>query len=138
MHVKKSAMTKPKNLNNSVESNNPYASTAPPQNQFHVLQQQEVRTIFDPVVVEHYERIVPGAAARILAILEKNNDTERLVRDLPFKETKRRDWMGFTVTVSILIATCFFAYLEKPWLYGTTLTVFLGIVIKNFLPHKKS
>jgi hypothetical protein len=97
---------------------------------------QEVKTIFDPEIVRQYSEMVQDAPERILKIFEENNRVERSIRERPFQESKRRDWMGYSLTVSILAATCFFAYIDKPWLYGTTLIVFLGIVVKNFIVQK--
>jgi hypothetical protein len=97
---------------------------------------QEVKTIFDPEIVRQYSEMVQDAPERILKIFEENNRVERSIRERPFQESKRRDWMGYSLTVSILAATCFFAYIDKPWLYGTTLIVFLGIVVKNFIVRK--
>lgn len=107
------------------------------QAQVQVVQQQQVRTIFDPEVVERYNQIVPGSAERIFKILENNNETEREMRALPFKEAQRRDWMGYSITVFVLAATIVFAFMNQPWLYGPSLLTFLGIVIKSFFPVRK-
>jgi hypothetical protein len=98
---------------------------------------QKVSTIFDPEIVKKYSEMVPDAPKRILKILEENSKAERQVRLLPFSETLRRDWMGYSLTLSILLATCFFAWLGKPWLYGSTLVAFLGIVVRHFIIKPK-
>lgn len=48
------------------------------------------KTIFDPDVVERYSKMVSSAPGRILAVFEKNNKTERSVRELMVKSARRR------------------------------------------------
>ncbi len=83
------------------------------------LQQvQHVQTIFDPEIVRKYGEIVPGAPERILAILEKNNATERTLREkqaeseievnrLQAKDNQRRDWMAFLLVSAGLVISAF-------------------------------
>ncbi len=67
------------------------------------------RTIFDPEIVSRYAKMVPDAPNRILAVFEKNAEIERRVIIHPVLESKRRDWMGFSLTVVLIMAAIVFA-----------------------------
>lgn len=113
------------------------------------LQQvQHVQTIFDPEIVRKYGEIVPGAPERILAILEKNNATERTLREMQAKseievnrlqanDNQRRDWMAFLLVSAGLIISAFFAYLELIWLTASTLGAIAIAAIQGFLNYKR-
>jgi uncharacterized membrane protein len=116
--------------------------------QLHFQQVQQVLTIFDPEVVRKYGEIVPGAPERILVILEKNNQTERNLREkqaeseievnrLQAKDNQRRDWMAFLLVSMGLIISAFFAYLELIWLTASTLGAIAIAAIQGFLNYKR-
>jgi uncharacterized membrane protein len=132
------------NRSSSVQKNQGISGS----NQVHFQQVQHVQTIFDPEVVRKYGEIVPGAPERILVILEKNNQTERSLREkqaeseievnrLQAKDNQRRDWMAFLLVGIGLIISAFFAYLELIWLTASTLGAIAIAAIQEFLNYKR-
>jgi uncharacterized membrane protein len=114
------------------------------QNQQHVdivHQSVEHKTIFDPDVIEHYSRLMPDAPRRILAVFEKNAESERLIRESTLKhqasDNRRRDWMAFLIIVLGFSATVFLAWIDKPYLSGTTLAAIIGYSVIGFLRNKR-
>lgn len=112
--------------------------------QIQQIQHHQVQTIFDPEVVKKYSELVPTAPERILAILEKNNESERLAREkttessieinrLQAADNKRRDWMAFILLITTIILTAFFAWLEMYIFTGATLLGLFGWIVKGFL-----
>ena len=90
---------------------------------------------------------MPGAPERIFIILEKNNETERSLREkqadseievnrLQSKDNERRDWMAYSIVIVGLFISAFFAYLDMPWLTGGTLAGIAVASMKGFLNHK--
>ncbi len=109
--------------------------------------QQHVQTIFDPEVIRKYGEIMPGAPERILVILEKNNETERVLREkqadseievnrLQAKDNQRRDWMAYSIVAGGFLISAYFAYLGLIWLTGGTLSAIAVAVVNGFLNHK--
>ena len=90
---------------------------------------------------------MPGAPERIMNILEKNNETERLFRikevdsrievnTLQAKDNHRRDWMAFFIVITGLLVSAYFAYLDLLWLTGSTLVGIATATYSGFLNHK--
>lgn len=83
--------------------------------------------------------MVPDAPERVLAVFEKNSETERQMMELALKahraDNLRRDWMAFMIILVGMIVSALFAYLDKPWLSGTTLAAIIGYAVIGFL-HK--
>lgn len=106
--------------------------------------QVQTQTIFDPAVVERYERIAPGSAQKILAVLEANNQAERELRMKPYElqestntkhshDNSRRDWMAFGLMLSAMTLSGGFAYLGLYWFSGGTLaTIFMYVGLAFF------
>jgi hypothetical protein len=77
--------------------------------------------------------MVSDAPERILQVLEANNAAERDNTRLPFLETRRRDWMALSCILSLVAASCLFAWLNKPWLSGTALFFVVSVVVSGFV-----
>ena len=106
--------------------------------QLHTQTMIRQQTIFDPEVVERYSKLVPDAPERILKAFEENNRAERELRLLPHKTTARRDWMGFSVLIIIILSSVAFAFLGKSWQSLGALTGAIGIVGYSFLGKKRT
>jgi uncharacterized membrane protein len=121
------------------QHNNPAASPLRSHQQTVVHHQQTVQTIFDPEVLLKYKAMVPDAPERVLAVFEQNSATERQMIELALKahraDNLRRDWMAFLIIIVGMITSGLFAYLDKPWLSGTTLAAIIGYAVLGFL-HK--
>lgn len=107
------------------------------------------RTVFDPESVKAYEALSPGAATRLLAILEANNASEREARSAAIaleqnamqaqiNDNKRRDWMAFGLIGMSLVGSGVFAYLDMPWLSGSTFAAMVGYVALGFFKWRKN
>ena len=118
-------------------------------------QTQQVTTIFDPDVLRKYSELVPDAPERVLAVFEKNSDTERALQEALIAQqkatsamqadalnyqaadNKRRDWMAFGIIIAGLVASGVFAYLKTEWLSGVTLVAIIGYAVAGYLQKNK-
>ena len=118
-------------------------------------QTQHVTTIFDPDVLRKYSELVPNAPERVLAVFEKNSETERAVQHALIDQQKattaiqtnalfhqaadnrRRDWMAFWIIIAGLVASGVFAYLKTEWLSGVTLVAIIGYAVAGYLQKNK-
>ncbi|MGZ5028972.1 MAG: hypothetical protein ACXWAT_06750 [Methylobacter sp.] len=112
------------------------------QNQVGLIHQSvQHKTIFDPDVIEHYSRLIPDAPSRILTVFEQNADTERRIQEALLKhqaaDNRRRDWMAFLIIVTGFGATAFLAWINKPYLSGTTLAAIIGYSVIGFLKVRR-
>ena len=124
--------------------NAPATNTNNQNQQHHVVgiqQSIQHRTIFDPDVIEHYSRLIPDAPARILTVFEQNADAERRIQDDTLKyqaaDSKRRDWMAFIIIMAGFGATAFLAWIDKPYLSGSTLAAIIGYSCVGFLKTRR-
>ena len=112
------------------------------QNQVGVIHQSiQHKTIFDPDVIEHYSRLIPDAPRRIRTVFEQNAEAERRIQEATLKyqaaDNKRRDWMAFLIIVSGFGVTAFLAWIDKPYLSGTTLAAIIGYSVIGFLKTRR-
>ncbi len=112
------------------------------QNQVGVIHQSiQHKTIFDPEVIEHYSRLIPDAPNRILTVFEQNAEAERAIQLSTLKgqiaDNKRRDWMAFLIIVAGFSVTAFLAWIDKPYLSGTTLAAIIGYSVMGFLKTRR-
>ena len=128
-------------MNKNKISNNQLQKNSSSQ-QFAIQTQQ--RTIFDPEIVEKYSRMVPDAPERILKVFEENSRVEREVRGDQIKtqlyqhvESKRRDWMGYSLAVIALAAFICFAYINKPIPAVGSFLSFAGMAVIGFIKSRK-
>ena len=102
------------------------------------------KTMFDPEIVEKYSLMVPSAPERILKIFEENSKVEREIRHDQIKtqlyqhvESKRRDWMGYSLALIALVASIFFAYVNKPIPAAGSFLAFTGMIVTGFIRARK-
>ncbi|NMM21556.1 MAG: hypothetical protein HHJ15_16640 [Rhodoferax sp.] len=104
-------------------------------------QQQTIQTIFDPDVLLKYKAMVPDAPERVLAVFEKNSETERRVIEIALESTRadnqRRDWMAFVIIIVGMIVSAVFAYLGKEWLSGGALVAIIAYAVLGYLQKNK-
>lgn len=135
--------------NNQPQHKSPVQAAA--QQPMHMQQQVQVvhRTVFDPDSVKVYESLTPGAAERLLTILEKNNESEREARTVALrveehaatahsKDNRRRDWMAFLLIISSLAFSGVFAYIDLPWLSGATFVSMIGYIALGFFKWRNN
>ena len=94
-------------------------------------------SIFSPEVAEHYQQLVPKAAERILVQFEKNSETKRNIDLKPFEDTKRKDWMGYSLLVFLLGSSLVSGIFELEILSYSSLALFSGLVVKAFFLKPK-
>lgn len=122
--------------------NKPHANHQQNQQQVGVIHQSiQHKTIFDPDVIEQYSRLMPDAPNRILTVFEQNADAERRIQEATLKhqaaDNKRRDWMAFIIIIAGFGATAFLAWIDKPFLSGTTLAAIIGYSVIGFLKVRR-
>jgi uncharacterized membrane protein len=75
-----------------------------------------------PRVLEGYEKIVPGAAERILAMAESDMRHQQQYDNAILKASKdniaRGQILGFLIGIATISASIYSAILEYPWLAG--------------------
>lgn len=137
---------------------NQVGSAIPREQQGHsqvITHTQQVSTIFDPEVLRKYSQMVPDAPERVLAVFEKNSETERALQEASIAQhrsgsdiqakalsyqaadNKRRDWMAFGIIIAGLVASGVFAYLKTEWLSGVTLVAIIGYAVAGYLQKNK-
>ena len=94
-------------------------------------------SIFSPEVAEHYQRLVPRAAERILVQFEKNSETKRNIDVKPFEESKRKDWMGYSLLVGLLGVSVVSGIHQLDILSYSSLALFAGLILKAFFHKQK-
>ena len=90
-----------------------------------------------PDVLAQFEGIVPGCAARIVAMTEHmltaSGKTLDKVADAEIETSKRGQWMAYSLAIISMVAGVYFFVVDKPW--GGT--AFLGLpavlLITSFL-----
>ena len=110
----------------------------------------ESKTIYSPEVAAKYEELHSGAAERILTQFEKNSSTSReiAIKELelqekelelqekevqsPFTQTKRKDWMGYSLLVALLGVSVVSGIYELDILSYSSLALFAGLILKAF------
>lgn len=86
-----------------------------------------------PSLLEGYERILPGSAERIFLLTEKEQTHRHLTDNEILKgnigRDKRGQWMGFSITIFILIIAAYFAAQGNTLFAGTLIGIdLLGLV----------
>lgn len=80
-----------------------------------------------PSMLADYEHILPGAAERILALTEKEQNGRLTARDTALNGEIRKDsrgqWMGFIITFAVLIIASVFAWKGNTVFAGTLIAI---------------
>lgn len=124
--------TKKPNVNTPLNSiNNAVTQAFASQNPTHIQVAQQITTIFDPEVLQKYSQMVPDAPERVLAVFEKNSESERNIRDAmadqqrqvadiqrqaldyQAKDNQRRDWMAYSIILMGTGAAIAFTIMDK-------------------------
>lgn len=101
-----------------------------------------------PEDLEHYDRICPGFADRILKMAEaqaaNRQVLERKNADIAAqdvadarKETKRGQWMSFMITLCAFASCVVCAALGQPWVASVIAGATLVSIVSTFLNRKK-
>ena len=102
-----------------------------------LVHQQAVRKFSGPLpppeVVEHYERVHPGAAGVILGMAQKEQDSRLAINSENSKEAvayaQRGQWMAFSLALVAMGIGALVAHLGHPVVAGTIFgSVVLGVV----------
>jgi uncharacterized membrane protein len=71
-----------------------------------------------PEAIEHYERVLPGAFNRIIAMAERQQNDAMIsnadARNLLHKDTSLGLWLGWSVTIVALVGALICAALKQP------------------------
>jgi uncharacterized membrane protein len=93
-----------------------------------------------PAVLEGYDRVVPGAAERILAMAEADAHHQRAQEQAALRameqETRRGQFFGLLIGLSALAAAVMTAYLGHPTVAGVIGgTTVVGLVSVFIIGH---
>lgn len=76
-----------------------------------------------PDVIKNYDQILPGSAERIFAMAEKEqafrHSAQNKATDGAINKDRRGQWMGFTITLIILVIASVFAWRGNTVFAGT-------------------
>lgn len=98
-----------------------------------------------PSMLADYEKILPGAAERILSLTEREQTGRHSTRETALKGALSKDsrgqWMGFIITISVLIIASVFAWRGNTIFAGTLIGLDLlglaAVFVVGRLPDKK-
>jgi uncharacterized membrane protein len=68
-----------------------------------------------PDALEHFERVLPGSAERLIAMAEMEQAQRLKCDDAGIKDTTRGSWMGLAVAGTCIAAALTTAMLSSPW-----------------------
>ena len=76
-----------------------------------------------PDIISGYERVLPGSAERIFSMAEKEQKFRHATQEGALtgavKRDRRGQWMGFIITMCVLLIASIFAYLGNTLFAGT-------------------
>lgn len=108
---------------------------APPANhQQQVLSAQWSGPLPHPADLEHFERAIPGGAARILQMAEAEQahriSTEQTVLKAATSDHRRGQWLGAGIAAAAIIGSVIAAVMGAPWQVSVALVgvPILGVV----------
>ncbi|PHM61140.1 DUF2335 domain-containing protein [Xenorhabdus ishibashii] len=94
-----------------------------------------------PEVLKSYESILPGYAERIFTLREKEqffqHEKQNKALDGLINRDKRGQWMGFFITIFILIIATVFAFKGEMLFAGTLITIDLVGLVSVFAIGRK-
>ncbi|MBI6188652.1 DUF2335 domain-containing protein [Providencia rettgeri] len=94
-----------------------------------------------PDFLQRYEEILPGGAERIFCLTEKEqsfrHDTHKTALEGAIKKDSRGQWMGFFLSISVLIIATYFAKDGAYWFAGTLITGNLVALAAVFAAGRK-
>ena len=84
-----------------------------------------------PEAVEHYERVLPGAFERIIAMTERLQAAQieeaREIRVNTKSDSRRGHYLGFCASIFAMLCAVFCTWLGYPWVGG----LFLGVPVMS-------
>lgn len=90
-----------------------------------------------PQTLEQYNRVLPGAAERVFALTEREqthrHDLQSTAIRGAISRDKRGQWMGYTITILVLLIAVYFAYRGNTAFAGTLITVDLVALAAIFV-----
>jgi uncharacterized membrane protein len=123
-------------------------ATTPPKNHIatRVTHQQFSGPVPPPVILEDYDRIIPGAANRILEMAEKEAEHQRKMEETALseaiKESKRGQNYGLVVTLAAFTTASFAiytgAYTCASIIAGTTVVALVSVFVTGRLMNSNS
>ncbi|HHE4679999.1 TPA: DUF2335 domain-containing protein [Proteus mirabilis] len=94
-----------------------------------------------PDFLQRYEEILPGGAERIFCLTEKEqsfrHDTQKMAINGAIKKDSRGQWMGFFLSICVLIIATYFAKEGAYWFAGTLITGNLVALAAVFAAGRK-
>ncbi|MDC9594984.1 DUF2335 domain-containing protein [Xenorhabdus sp. IM139775] len=111
----------------------------------YLLENKEISHCVDsfpsPEILKSYESILPGYAERVFALREKEqifqHEKQNKALDGLINRDKRGQWMGFFITIFILIVATVFAFKGEILFAGTLITIDLVGLVSVFVIGRK-
>ncbi|BET97107.1 DUF2335 domain-containing protein [Xenorhabdus taiwanensis] len=111
----------------------------------YLLENKEISHCLDsfpsPEVLKSYETILPGYAERVFSLREKEqvfqHEKQNKALDGVINRDRRGQWMGFFITIFILIIATVFAFRGEILFAGTLITIDLVGLVSVFAIGRK-
>ena len=105
-----------------------------------VIQTQTSGPLPDGATLEHYERVLEGAADRVFCMAEQSaqhrRDMQRLALELKARSIARGQWMAVATMFSAMVTSTVLGIMVSPWAGGILATLSIGAVVTAFLKAK--
>ena len=93
-------------------------------------------------MLEHYDKIVPGAAERILKMAEQQSAHRRSLEQKALSSDSRNSTLGIisalVITLGILILSAYAVYLGQPWTAAIISAVGVSSLVGTFIYGTRS
>ncbi|CAM3812320.1 DUF2335 domain-containing protein [Xenorhabdus thuongxuanensis] len=111
----------------------------------YLFENKEISHCFDsfpsPEVLKSYESILPGYSERVFTLREKEqvfqHEKQNKALDGLINRDRRGQWMGFFITIFILIIATIFAFRGEMLFAGTLITIDLVGLVSVFAIGRK-
>lgn len=94
-----------------------------------------------PQILEQYNKVLPGAAERVFTLTEKEqshrHDIQKTAITGAISRDRRGQWMGYTITILVLLIAVYFAYRGNTAFAGTLITVDLVALAAIFVSGRE-
>ena len=114
----------------------------PTQAQIRYEQLQYSGPIPHPGILEHYNKILPGAAERILKMAEEQAEHRRMLEKQALATDSRNSTLGvisaLIITLSILAIAAYSIYLALPWVAAIISAIGITSLVGTFIYGTRS
>lgn len=112
----------------------------PPQRSIHTVTHEQVQysgPIPLPAMLEQYDKVVPGAAERIIKMAEQQHSHRIAIEGKVIASDVRNSFLGvvcaFVITLAVLALAAYSIYRNQPWAAGFFSVLGIGGLVSTFI-----